>query len=72
MSAKKLPDQRICGTKGRDHRPTLDQMLKEAVRRRYDIRMVWLIDRSGRSVVHSGECAGRTRCRRHRSCPSAG
>jgi DNA invertase Pin-like site-specific DNA recombinase len=30
-------DQGIGGAKGRDQRPAFDQMLKDAVRRRYDI-----------------------------------
>ena len=38
--------------KGRDQRPAFDAMLKDAVRRRYDILMVWSIDRLGRSVLH--------------------
>jgi DNA invertase Pin-like site-specific DNA recombinase len=29
-----------------------DQMLKDAVRRRFDVLMVWSIDRLGRSVLH--------------------
>ena len=38
--------------KGRDQRPAIDAMLKDAVRRRFDILMVWSIDRLGRSVLH--------------------
>ena len=45
-------DQGISGAKGRDQRPAFDAMLKDAVRRRYDILMVWSIDRLGRSVLH--------------------
>jgi DNA invertase Pin-like site-specific DNA recombinase len=45
-------DQGISGAKGRDQRPAFDQMLKDAVRRRYDILMCWSIDRLGRSVLH--------------------
>ena len=45
-------DQGISGAKGRDQRPAFDPMLKDAVRRRYDILMVWSIDRLGRSVLH--------------------
>ena len=36
----------------RDQRPAFDQMLKDAVRRRFDVLMVWSIDRLGRSVLH--------------------
>ena len=45
-------DQGISGAKGRDQRPAFDQMIKDAVRRRYDILMCWAIDRLGRSVLH--------------------
>jgi hypothetical protein len=41
-------DQGISGAKGRDQRPAFDAMLKDAVRRRYDILLVWSIDRLGR------------------------
>ena len=45
-------DQGISGAKGRDQRPAFDRVLKDAVRRRFDILMVWSIDRLGRSVLH--------------------
>ena len=45
-------DQGISGAKGRDQRPAFDAMLKDAVRRRFDVLMVWSIDRLGRSVLH--------------------
>ena len=45
-------DQGIAGAKGRDQRPAFDTMLKDAVQRRFDILMVWSIDRLGRSVLH--------------------
>src|SRR6202046_3910687 len=45
-------DAGISGAKGRDQRPAFDQMLKNAVRRRFDVCMVWSIDRLGRSVLH--------------------
>ena len=32
--------------------PAFDTMLKDAVRRRFDVLMVWSIDRLGRSVLH--------------------
>jgi DNA invertase Pin-like site-specific DNA recombinase len=44
-------DAGISGAKGRDKRPALDKMLKDASRRRYDVLMVWAIDRLGRSLV---------------------
>jgi DNA invertase Pin-like site-specific DNA recombinase len=45
-------DQGISGAKGRDQRPAFDAMLKDTVRRRFDILMCWSIDRLGRSVLH--------------------
>src|SRR5271155_2321812 len=42
----------ISGAKGRDQRPAFDQMLKDAVRRKFDVTMCWSIDRLGRSVLH--------------------
>src|SRR4051812_1711678 len=45
-------DQGISGAKGRDQRPAFDQMLKDATRRRFDVLMVWSIDRLGRSVLN--------------------
>ena len=45
-------DQGISGAKGRDQRPAFDTMLKDAVRRQFDVLMVWSIDRLGRSVLH--------------------
>ena len=45
-------DHGISGAKGRDQRPHSTQMLKDAVRRQFDVLMVWSIDRLGRSVLH--------------------
>jgi DNA invertase Pin-like site-specific DNA recombinase len=42
----------ISGAKGRDKRPAFHQMLKDAVRRKFDVTMCWSIDRLGRSVLH--------------------
>ncbi|MFY9839275.1 MAG: recombinase family protein [Xanthobacteraceae bacterium] len=44
-------DAGISGSKGRDGRPGLDQMLKDAQRRSFDVVMVWAIDRIGRSLI---------------------
>jgi DNA invertase Pin-like site-specific DNA recombinase len=52
MIVQTYEDQGISGAKGRDQRPAFDAMLKDAVRRRYDILIVWSIDRLGRSVLH--------------------
>jgi DNA invertase Pin-like site-specific DNA recombinase len=45
-------DQGISGAKGRDQRPAFDRMLKDAVRGRFHVLLVWSIDRLGRSVLH--------------------
>ena len=44
-------DAGISGSKGRETRPGLDQMLKDAQRRRFDVVMAWAIDRLGRSLI---------------------
>jgi DNA invertase Pin-like site-specific DNA recombinase len=44
-------DAGISGAKGRTQRPGLDQMLKDASRRKFDIVMSWAIDRLGRSLI---------------------
>lgn len=43
-------DAGISGAKGRDGRPGFDAMLKDAVRRRFDVVMAWSVDRLGRSL----------------------
>lgn len=45
-------DQGISGAKGRDKRPALDKMLKAATRGKFDIILVWSVDRLGRSLQH--------------------
>jgi DNA invertase Pin-like site-specific DNA recombinase len=49
---KQYEDAGISGGKGRDKRPAFDQMLKDAMRRRFDVCLVWSMDRLGRSVLH--------------------
>ena len=44
-------DTGISGTKSREARPGLDEMLKDAQRRRFDVVMAWAIDRLGRSLI---------------------
>jgi len=39
------------GARGRDQRPGLDGMLKDASRRKFDVVMAWAIDRLGRSLI---------------------
>lgn len=49
--AGEYADEGISGAKGRDQRPQLDRLLKDAVRGRYDVVMVWALDRLGRSMA---------------------
>ena len=44
-------DAGISGAKGRDKRPGFDGMLKDAMRRRFDVLLFWSIDRLGRSTA---------------------
>jgi DNA invertase Pin-like site-specific DNA recombinase len=44
-------DAGISGANGRDKRPGLGKMLKDAVRRRFDMVAAWSVDRLGRSLV---------------------
>jgi DNA invertase Pin-like site-specific DNA recombinase len=44
-------DAGISGAKGRDQRPGLDALLKDASRRKFDVVMAWAIDRLVRSLV---------------------
>ena len=43
-------DAGISGAKGRDKRPALDKLLKDATRRKFDIVAAWSVDRLGRSL----------------------
>ena len=43
-------DNVISGAKGRDRRPGLDALLKDATRARFDVVMAWALDRLGRSL----------------------
>lgn len=44
-------DEGVSGTKGRDKRAALDKMMKDAGRGRFDIVLVWAVDRLGRSTA---------------------
>ncbi len=44
-------DAGISGAKGRDRRPGLDALLKDAKRRRFDVALFWAVDRLGRSTA---------------------
>ena len=43
-------DEGVSGAKGRDRRPEFDRMLKDAVRRKFDMLAAWSVDRLGRSL----------------------
>ena len=43
-------DHGISGSRGRDGRPELDRMMKDSTKRKFDVVMVWSIDRLGRSL----------------------
>lgn len=43
-------DAGISGSKGREQRPGLDKLLKDASRGKFDVVMAWAVDRLGRSL----------------------
>jgi DNA invertase Pin-like site-specific DNA recombinase len=43
-------DEGISGAKGRDKRPGLNNLLNDATRKKFDVVVVWAIDRLGRSL----------------------
>jgi DNA invertase Pin-like site-specific DNA recombinase len=45
-------EDKVSGAKGRDKRPQFDALLKEAIRREFDMIAVWSSDRLGRSMSH--------------------
>jgi DNA invertase Pin-like site-specific DNA recombinase len=45
-------DDGISGSKGRQDRPGLHQMLKDGVQRKFEMVLVWCMDGLGRSVTH--------------------
>jgi len=45
-------DDGISGSKGREDRPALNQMMKDAVKRQFEMVMCWSIDRLGRSITN--------------------
>lgn len=47
---KEYVDEGISGKHGRDKRPQFDLLLKDAVRRKFDVVMCWDISRLGRSL----------------------
>jgi DNA invertase Pin-like site-specific DNA recombinase len=47
---KVYQDEGISGSKGRDGRPQFDSLLKDAVRKEFDVVLSWSVDRLGRSL----------------------
>ena len=45
-------DQGISGAKGREQRPAFDALWKGAIRREFDVVMVWAVGSLGRSLSH--------------------
>ena len=45
-------DHGISGAKGREQRPAFDALWKGAIRKDFDVVMVWAVDRLGRSLAH--------------------
>ncbi|WP_233878989.1 recombinase family protein [Paraburkholderia flagellata] len=45
-------DHGVSGAKGRDKRPEFDRLLKDAMRKEFDIVAAWSVDRLGRSLQH--------------------
>jgi DNA invertase Pin-like site-specific DNA recombinase len=45
-------DDGISGSKGREDRPALNQLMKDAVNRHFEMVMCWSIDRLGRSITN--------------------
>ena len=49
--AKEYIDHGISGAKGRAKRPAFDALLKDAVRKEFDVIAAWSVDRLGRSLL---------------------
>ncbi len=49
--AQVYSDSGVSGAKGRNQRPGLDAMLKDASRGRFDVVLAWALDRLGRSLI---------------------
>lgn len=50
--AREYEDAGISGAKGREKRPGLDSMLLDSAKGKFDVLMVWSLDRLGRSLVN--------------------
>ena len=51
-------DHAVSGAKGREKRPALDNLLKDANRRKFDLVAAWSVDRLGRSLQNLLEFLG--------------
>ena len=49
---KEISDEGISGAKGRDEREGFDELIKGAVKKEFDIILVWDVSRLGRSLKH--------------------
>ncbi|MDA8999590.1 recombinase family protein [Gammaproteobacteria bacterium] len=49
---KEISDEGISGAKGRDARKGFDELIKGAVRKEFDVILVWDVSRLGRSLKH--------------------
>jgi DNA invertase Pin-like site-specific DNA recombinase len=49
---QEFADKGISGAKGREQRPAFDALWKGAIRKEFDVVMVWAVDRLGRSLSH--------------------
>ena len=50
-----MVSNRVCGPRGsgaKDRRPALDDLIKDAKRRRFDVLVCWRLDRLGRNLKH--------------------
>ena len=50
LIVQEFVDQGVSGAKGREQRPAFDALWKGAIRREFDVVMVWAVDRLGRSL----------------------
>ena len=49
---REISDEGISGAKGRDEREGFDELIKGAIRKEFDIILVWDVSRLGRSLQH--------------------
>ena len=49
---KEYTDEGISGAKGREDRQGVDELIKDATRKKFDIILCWSVDRLGRNLSH--------------------